>query len=826
MMRNPIDIPAPALSLSRREFMLSGSSVLAVAGFLGHGLARASIVDLGFKSKTVAGYAWPWTGRPGETIAFKVSTYAPGPYSVELVRLICADRITNGGTHYKEEKVEWPGAKSYPGRRQETFLGSFAQVDDIPSLKEGQSFSISLCLYPTLVPRGADLSKGSFAPGPSSGKTNPKLQHVISRWHEPSKTGWSLSLDEQGRPTFRVGGQSGPVRQVTLGKGLVLRRWVRLGVVYDAAAGTVRLTQDPVYRDGGDRSARSPERIEAQVGPLVQRGPLRFGAGVGGPSNTAVPAGAGVLNGKVDRARIALAALSDAELQEFHETRTPAAFNRPLAGWWDFAKGTGTSKIHDISGAGLDGFTVNLPVRATIGVGWDGRTLDWTKSPEQYSALHCHEDALSDAAWKTDFTYKIPSDLRSGCYAARLRHGDSEFCIPFYVAPPRASKKAKVALVIPTLTYLAYASAIGHSYITRKVLTQDANGKQIISEEEWMPIYQEEKSALDMAMRFGASYGYGVYRFYADGSPVYHAPMKIPNLANHPGAMLKHLTADTDLIEWLEHEKMGYDVITDELLHAEGAELLNGYATVMTGSHTEYLTWEMSDAYLAYLNQGGRLMSMGGNGFHNRLAFHGDTEGVVECRKRQGGTAEGNDYFFQAIGEFDGKPAGRFKEIGRPANVIQGVGTVSLHPTTAGTYYQRMPGADDPRAAFALAGIGRDEKIGNFGKAGGGAASEEIDMADLKDGTPPHALILATASDMVWPMVSEDGLTEPKYRINFNPHADIVFFETPNGGAVFSVGSMGWRASLSHNGFSNNVARISRNVLQRFTDPLPFVYPD
>ena len=35
--------------------------------------------------------------------------------------------------------------------------------------------------------------------------------------------------------------------------------------------------------------------------------------------------------------------------------------------------------------------------------------------------------------------------------------------------------------------------------------------------------------------------------------------------------------------------------------------------------------------------------------------------------------------------------------------------------------------------------------------------------------------------------------------------ADLVFFETPAGGAVFSTGSIAWIGSLSHNGYDNNV---------------------
>lgn len=49
----------------------------------------------------------------------------------------------------------------------------------------------------------------------------------------------------------------------------------------------------------------------------------------------------------------------------------------------------------------------------------------------------------------------------------------------------------------------------------------------------------------------------------------------------------------------------------------------------------------------------------------------------------------------------------------------------------------------------------------------------------------------------------------------------MVFFETPNGGAVFNTGSIAWAGSLSHNGYANNLSTITRNVLRRFRDPSP-----
>ena len=56
--------------------------------------------------------------------------------------------------------------------------------------------------------------------------------------------------------------------------------------------------------------------------------------------------------------------------------------------------------------------------------------------------------------------------------------------------------------------------------------------------------------------------------------------------------------------------------------------------------------------------------------------------------------------------------------------------------------------------------------------------------------------------------------------------ADMVFFELPNGGAVFSTASITWCGALSHNHYQNNVSRITENVLRRFLDPAPFRGPE
>ena len=117
--------------------------------------------------------------------------------------------------------------------------------------------------------------------------------------------------------------------------------------------------------------------------------------------------------------------------------------------------------------------------------------------------------------------------------------------------------------------------------------------------------------------------------------------------------------------------------------------------------------------------------------------------------------------------------------------------------------------------------------IGDFGSIGGGAAGEEIDRWDTRDGTPTHALVLARAADFGGDMLrtKEDFLSTMPQFDDPNVRADMVFFECPQGGAVFATGSITWVSSLAHDGYANNVTQITGNVLRRFLDPMPFAPP-
>jgi N,N-dimethylformamidase len=233
----------------------------------------------------------------------------------------------------------------------------------------------------------------------------------------------------------------------------------------------------------------------------------------------------------------------------------------------------------------------------------------------------------------------------------------------------------------------------------------------------------------------------------------------------------------------------------------------------------------MFAALAAYRDRGGRLIYLGGNGFYWRIGFHPELPGAIEMRRGESGTRtwefEPGELHLASTGE----ASGLWRYNGYAAQKLVGIGYAS-EGFDVGAYYRRKPGSFDPRAAFVFEGIGSDEKIGDFGPMGG-AAALELDIVDPRYGTPPHTLVLAASEghSNVYVLTQEalisnypgtDGIENPDVR------ADMAFFETAMGGAVFATGSIGWAACLYHNGYDNNVARITGNVLRRFLDPAPF----
>ena len=417
----------------------------------------------------------------------------------------------------------------------------------------------------------------------------------------------------------------------------------------------------------------------------------------------------------------------------------------------------------------------------------------------------------------------MPARQKSGVYAARLRAGDSEEYVPFVVLPA-PGRAARIAFLLPTVEYMAYAN---------EHMAFDGALAELLTGQ--LPTLTPNQLFLNEHREYGAS----LYDSHSDGSGVCYSSRLRPILNMRPkvetpwacagedATNAREFILDMYVVDWLEHFSFAHDVITDEDLHREGADLLAPYAVLITGGHPEYYSKAMRDAVHGFTQRGGRLMYLGGNGFYWRVAMHRELPGVIEVRRCEAAIrtweADPGEYYHSFTGEY----GGLWRHQGDTApQRLAGVGFVA-EGFDKSSYYRRMPDGFDPRARFVFEGIGADELIGDFGYHGEGAAGNELDHADRRLGTPPHALVLARSENHtdLYLVVNEEVLVNHSGlggTENEKVHADMVFYETPNGGAVFSVGSICYPASLPWNGYDNNVARLTTNVLRRFADPTPF----
>ncbi len=482
---------------------------------------------------------------------------------------------------------------------------------------------------------------------------------------------------------------------------------------------------------------------------------------------------------------------------------------------WDFSRDIGGDRISDLGPNRAHGRAVNLPSRAVKGFNWSGAEQNWCHAPLEYGAIHFHDDDHYDVGWETDFDYVVPEDLPSGVYAARLKAEDDEWYVTFFVRPPRGTTTAKLAFLASTATYMAYSN---YHWMLHQHYSE-------VSETFWTTL-----DPGDVFLQEHSEFGLSTYDTHSDGSGVRYASRLRPVLNMAPKTPLWGFNADTHILGWLEEKGIDYDVITDEDLHHEGVGLLEPYTAVITGAHPEYYTTPMWDGLRAYLARAGRLVYLGGNGFIWRCAFSDAMPGVVELRRAEDGIRyrdeEPGEYYLEFTGEY----GGLWRRLGMAPQALVGVGTVAVGFDASG-HYRRKAASFDPRARFIFEGIGDDEVIGDFGILGGGASGSEIDAADAMLGTPAHTLIVASSeghSANTYLVPDETGFHHSAMDGAQNPRvrADMTFFETARGGAVFSVGSIAWAASLPHNGYDNNVSRISKNVVRRFLDPDPFTMPD
>jgi len=729
----------------------------------------------------LVGYSDRLSAAPGEAISFMVSCQE-GEYDAQLVRLIHGDPNPNG-PGFKEAEVASAIDGSYPGREQAIRTGSFVRIDHAAPLNLDDCFTIAAWIMPTL-------------PGCSA-------QAIVAKFDEATQAGYALELTDAGALALRLGDGA---RVSTFETGAAMRAdtWYFVLASIDGGANRVILMQRALDVWPLDDSnvvknfETDDDRAASNTVPLL----------IGASSLDEENGPAGCFNGKIDNPAILSRALTTGEAAALFARHVPEMPADALVARWDFSRGMSSSTVADLGPHALHGEAINAPTRAVTGHCWTGDQHNPAHAPAEYAAIHFHDDDLNDAGWDVDFTLTIPDDLPSAVYAIRLTTEGAEDYLPFVVRPRKGRPASKIAYLISTFTYLAYANE--HTPIEPVAL---------------YPFLDPDAHAAEYAY-IAANKLNSLYDVHTDGSGVCYASWKRPLVNTRPKAYFRifsspeRLGTDLYLTDWLEEKGIAVDTIADENIHDEGIALLRQYPALVTGSHPEYWTTPMMDALTSYLEAGGRVMYLGGNGFYWVTAVDPERPHLIEIR-RAGGTATWSAAPGETYLSTTGGRGGLWRHRNRAPNKLLGVG-FTAQGNDYSRPYDRQPDSYDPRAAFIFEGVD-DGPIGDFPSLmlRHGAAGYEIDRADFSLGTPPHALVLASASgfsDSYQHAIEEVLSTDAAQGGSVHPlvKADIVYFEGPHDGGVFSVGSIAWLGALSYNGYDNNVSRITENVLRRF----------
>jgi N,N-dimethylformamidase len=737
----------------------------------------------------IYGYCAELDAAPGEAVHVMVTTGAD-EVTVDLVRPAARgdrERIT-----HTYEVVPGVPEQRVPGRVQRTIGGSCGVVEGFTLPAGAPGVTLELYVFPTRLGLDAPVQGLMHLDGGEDGELS--LRALPGGWLEV------------------VQHRAGREVSVRAPRPMAENQWYYAALTFDAVSGVLGVYHEPI-------GSPVPGDVAAAAEGAGIAGELTAGAVTGGTlllaaaRQVATPSGVrggDCFNGKLQDPAVLVRGLSISDLAS--RAARDAEVSDEVARW-DLGHEPAGTTFRDLGPGAFHGRFVNAPMRAVTGLGWSGDELDFRHAPAAYRAVHFHDDDLEDAGWECDAVIALPSTLPSGMYCVRLRCAGGEDHVPVFVRPAAGQARNAVAFLAPTFTYVAYAN-------NRLPEVVDYEGAGLTERTVRLGFRDEQARA-------HPEFGLSTYDSHTDGSGVcYSSHLRpIPNMRWDFRSPIvggpRHFAADLLLTTWLESLGVGYDVLSDHGLHERGAAELDGYRVLITGTHPEYWSGPMLDALRSYQDAGGSVMYLGANGFYWVTAATTERPHLLEVRRGQAGlrswtSRPGEEHLGQS-----GEPGGLWRHRGRAPNRLVGVGMTSQGWDNRTPGFVRTADADDSRAKFIFDGIGDDEIVGDFGLIMGGASGDELDRADLGLGTPRHALVVATSlpHSRYYLLAIEDlQMTTSTAGGDVNPlvRSDVTFFETRAGGAVFSVGAISWAGSLAYDGYANNVARMTENVLRNF----------
>lgn len=397
--------------------------------------------------------------------------------------------------------------------------------------------------------------------------------------------------------------------------------------------------------------------------------------------------------------------------------------------------------------------------RATMQVTPDG---DYTRTGVEFNKVGYVSDTHRQFAAAPE---------RSGLYYFRASTKSGEqFSFPWIVAPRNPT--CKLAVLASNITWNAY-NAFG--------------GRSNYIHADQLPSTPTVNSRFELRRYIDAEHGTWGYPAYAPLSferpePFCHIDFDEQITDPIEGRQACHIApAEWRLAGWLEQQQIAYDYYAETQLD-DGTLDLSAYRVLVIAVHPEYWTRRMYDRVKRWVfEEGGRLVYLGGNGLNCEVRIH-DNASMTVCN------GSITSLWSSGMGGCDSRFAVSHES---EAHLLGVVFTPAGAMT--GAPYQTV---DAAHWVFEGTGLANGQLFGEASlhcRCPGGASGHETDKRSAS--SPKNAHLLAR------------GLNRD------NGGAEMVIFDTPSGGQVFSVGSINYVASLP---VDANVSQITANVVRRF----------
>ena len=702
------------------------------------------------------GYLDNFEANPDTVVHARLSGINPDP-AVYVLRISHADPHPLGPGFLAQEQ-SWPVTRLRPVTDQPTRTGSFGIVD---ARFTGQEDAATVVMW-VLLTRLDDTS-------------------VIASWH--TADGTLAVVADHGRFGLEVADDAGDAGRSVLASPHDLRErvWYFLAAGFSGDDGAL-LAWGQAGRTGG------PYLLAGRVGRTTRPragSPLTFG-GLMQPA-LAQPA----LDGKISAPCLVAGSPDPVALMDIMNWG-------PLAGagadavlaQWVFGPPGDLDQIADVSGHDRHGRLINAPALGVTGP----PGVSMPAAVAGHDTVHFHRDDLDDCGWPPTHRIAVPADARSGIYVIRASDRDGRADLPFVVQP---AANPPVLLLAPTFTWQAYGN-LGRDPACYPGLSHYALHR------DGSPVYVSTRLKPMPTLEPGA-------RLEVDGLDSFAGADVVPQEAVVPEEGVTHLLmADLYVNWWLEQTGASYGVLTDATLHARGQAALTGCRTLVLSSHPEYWTRPMLDTLEAFIDGGGSVMYLGGNGLYWVTSVHPARPHLLEVR-RTGGSQTWSAEPGESRHAFENQPGGIWRAQGRPPDALVGIGFADFG-WDSGLPYRRTEASRKPEFAWVFDGTDAD-LIGTEGLNSGGAVAIEFDRYDQALAAPGCTVLASAYPERGQFFRSyEDGIgraPDPLVR------CDMTIRVTPAGGVVFSLGSIAAGGCLPVRDGRNDLARVCTNVLGR-----------